>query len=164
MRKVTFLLIAALAVASTSGCGKMRSWCHRGSPCGTTTVAPAVLGAPIAVSAPIAAPAATAPIVAAPAPAIVGGGCGCCTPAPCCPTPCPTPCVPCQTPCTPCCETPCGDGWMAGSSGYFQSQGACSSCADGAPVAGYDYVDATGGAVEVDRGADTTDPGPAGEN
>lgn len=158
MRKLTTLLLVAVLIASTTGCGgKIRSWFHRGSPCGTTTVAPAVLGAPLAINAPAAAPAVTTPMFAAPA--VVSGGC--CQAAPVCATP----CVPCDSGCGNCCDVPCGDcgcadpsGVICGSSGYASG---CSDCVGGTAVEPYE-----GQIIEGDAGSREPygDPRPVEEN
>jgi hypothetical protein len=118
MRKLTILL-ALVAVTASSGCtrcciGRCRNWFHKGSPCGTT-VAPAVLGAPLAmgtpyttpVSIPMQAPMGT-PLMTAPM---------CVEQTPVCPPMC--------MPCDPCAD-PCASGAMnMGYMGGYTSDGAC---------------------------------------
>jgi hypothetical protein len=102
MRKLTILLAVTMFAASSAGCccGRIRNWFHKGSPCGTS-VAPAVLGAPLAMGTPMAAPM-TYP-VAAPMAAPMSAPAMCIQQA----QPC---CVPCDPCCVPC--DPCGSGQM----------------------------------------------------
>jgi hypothetical protein len=93
MRKLTILLAVASLAASTSGCcvcGRIRNLFHKGSPCGTTTVAPAVLGAPLAMGTPIQQPVMAAPMAAP----MMAAPPVCCEQAPMCVQPC-DPCDPC---------------------------------------------------------------------
>jgi hypothetical protein len=117
MRKLTILLAFAALAASSTGCccgvcGRVRNWFHRGSPCGTT-MAPAVLGAPLAMGTPYATPVSAAPSPMMAAPTV------CVEQAPMC-VPC-QPCQPCQ-PCEPCCD-PCGGGMTMGYGGDYISSG-----------------------------------------
>jgi hypothetical protein len=57
MRKLTFLLVVAALAASSTGCvGRCRNWFHKGSPCGTLLSPPAMLSAPMAMTAPVTGP------------------------------------------------------------------------------------------------------------
>ncbi|MAT69273.1 MAG: hypothetical protein CMJ58_07070 [Planctomycetaceae bacterium] len=95
-------------VVSSSGCGacgKVRSWFHKGSPCGAR-VAPATLGAPITMAAP------TMPMMAAPM--------QCIETAPMC-----VPCDPCGDPCA----DPCGSYSTGYYGGYASESGpGCAAC------------------------------------
>ena len=131
MRKLTILLALA-AITASSGCsnccciGRVRNWFHKGSPCGTT-VAPAVLGAPLAMGTPLAQPVAAPfayqqqPMMTAPtmAPQVYVE-----QPAMCCP-----PCDPCANPCIDPCADPCSGAVNMGYMGGYTSEGAC--CGDG---------------------------------
>jgi hypothetical protein len=125
MRKLTIVLALA-GLAASSGCtncciGRCRNWFQKGSPCGTQ-VAPAVLGAPLAMGTPLATPvSAPAPqqFVAAPQPMYIQQ-------APMCYDPCANPCV------DPCAD-PCASGQMSmGYMGGYTSDGAC--CGDGSTM------------------------------
>jgi hypothetical protein len=103
MRKLTILLGLAVLTASNAGCccGRIRNWFHKGSPCGTA-VAPAVLGAPLAMgtpmmSAPMSQPIMSAPMMSAPI----------CVEAP-----------QCVMPCDPCAD-PCATGQVVGYGGMM---------------------------------------------
>jgi hypothetical protein len=109
MRKLTILLAVAALATSSSGCcvcGRVRNWFHKGSPCGTTTVAPAVLGAPLAMGTPLQQPYMAAPMAAP----MMAAPPVCCEQAPMCVQPCAQPCDPCD---------PCGGASM----GYAPSDG-----------------------------------------
>ena len=70
MRKMPILLVlVVLTTANTGCCARFRNWLHRGSPCGTTTVAPAMMGAPVALGTPVPAPQAAPAMVPYMAPA-----------------------------------------------------------------------------------------------
>jgi hypothetical protein len=141
MRKLTIFLSLAALLAATNGCcccGRIRNWFHKGSPCGTTTVAPAVLGAPLAMgtpmqqpimAAPMAAPMMAAPMMAAPG--------VCCEQAPVCVQAC--------DPCDPC-------GGMA--TGFAPAVEGC-GCGGGATMTVAPTVQVPQGTVTV--------PGPVGE-
>ena len=131
------LALLLVALPATVGCTRCRNFFHRGAACGTTTVAPATLSAPVALTNPAqqpAAPAAPAPATAAPtmvAPPVI-----------CCPQPC-FPCVPCD-PCVPC-------------EPYCVEEGCIEEgCSDCSPITTYD------GTYPVQPS--TTDPYPSGEN
>jgi hypothetical protein len=118
MRKLTILLALAALTASNAGCccgvcGRVRNWFHKGSPCGTA-MAPAVLGAPLAMGTPLATPvvSAPAPYMTAPAP-MMSAPAMCVEQAPMC--------VPCQ-PCEPCCD-PCSGAATTGYGGDYISSG-----------------------------------------
>jgi hypothetical protein len=135
MRKLTILLALA-AIISSSGCsnccclGRVRNWFHKGSPCGTA-VAPAVLGAPLAmgtplaqpVSAPVAQPMFASPTMSAPVYVEQTPMC----------YPCP-PCDPCANPCVDPCADPCSGTVSMGYMGGYTSEGAC--CGDGSTMSG----------------------------
>lgn len=118
MRKLTILLALAALTATSGGCagciGRCRNLFHRGSPCGTS-VAPAVLGAPLAMGTPVSQPAPmmAAPMMTAPmaAPMVMNPGVCC------------EPCIPCL-PCDPC--DPCGSGSV--------TMGYGGDCCDGGAV------------------------------
>jgi len=59
------LALAVVTIVSTSGCGRCRNFFRRGAHCGRTPVAatPAIIGAPLAVSAPVAAPVVSQPAI-----------------------------------------------------------------------------------------------------
>ncbi|QDS98106.1 hypothetical protein [Adhaeretor mobilis] len=137
MRNVPILLLLAVVTVGNTGCtscfGKVRSLFRRGAPCGTTTVAPAALGAPLVMQAPtaVAPPVMQAPMAYQAAP---------------------MQCMPCQETCPPCGDT-CGDcgncgcgtqGWVSGSSGYFggyvgEGGAGCSDCNGGVIYDGSSY-------------------------
>lgn len=118
--RVTLLLVlAVVTVGNTGCCARFRNWLHRGSRCGTTTVAPAMMGAPVPLGTPYTAPQ-PAPTTAAPsAPqVIVPQNNYQCVPQciPMCP---PQYCNPCYDPCDPCqgsmMGVPCdGATWFGG--------------------------------------------------
>jgi len=120
MRKLTILLaLAAVTLSSgcTRCCGRARNWFHRGSPCGTT-VAPAVLGAPLAMGTPMATPVCApmaSPMMTAPM---------CMEQAPMC-----MPCVPCDP-----CADPCGGAMSMGYMGGYTSDGMCCDGAGSMPT------------------------------
>jgi hypothetical protein len=134
MRKLTILLALA-AITTSSGCsnccciGRLRNWFHRGSPCGTT-VAPAVLGAPVAMGTPLAQPvsAPAQPFFAPPtmAPQVYVEQQPMCYPCP--------PCDPCASPCVDPCADPCSGAVSMGYMGGYTSGGAC--CGDGSATMG----------------------------
>ena len=112
MRKLTILLGLAVVIGSNTGCccGKIRNWFHKGSPCGTS-MAPAVLGAPLAMGTPMSMPM-TMPVMSSPQ--------MCVEAAPQC-------CVPCDP-----CYDPCGSGQMTtGYLGGHMSGGADCDCDSG---------------------------------
>jgi hypothetical protein len=118
MRQLMILLALAALTLTNSGCtrcfGRCRNLFHKGSPCGTA-VAPAVLGAPLAMgtpfSMPVAAPMA-APMMSAPM---------CVEQAPVC------------MPCDPCAD-PCSGGMSMGYLGGFTSDGACCESTGAIPM------------------------------
>ena len=125
MRKLTILLALA-ATAASSGCcncgiGRCRNWFSKGSPCGTT-VAPAVLGAPLAMGTPLATPVSVPymqpqyaqPMMSAPV---------CVDQAPMCP------------PCPDQCYDPCASGAMTmGYMGGYTSEAPCCDGSSGMPA------------------------------
>jgi hypothetical protein len=118
MRKFTVLLAVAVLAASSTGCccGKIRNWFHKGSPCGTS-VAPAVLGAPLAMGTPM-----TFPTSAPMAPAMcVQAQPQCCVP-----------CNPCCDPCDPCASGQMTTGYLGG----FTSGGDCNCSGGGMMMSG----------------------------
>ncbi|HEX6962866.1 MAG TPA: hypothetical protein VF175_13435 [Lacipirellula sp.] len=134
MRKLTILLALA-AITASSGCsnccclGRVRNWFHKGSPCGTT-VAPAVLGAPLAMGTPLAQPvsAPAQPIFASPtmAPQMYVEQPAMCYPCP--------PCDPCANPCVDPCADPCSGAVSMGYMGGYASDAAC--CGDASTMSG----------------------------
>ena len=128
MRKLTILLALAALTASNAGCccgvcGRVRNWFHKGSPCGTA-MAPAVLGAPLAMGTPLATPVAqpmmqpmmAQPMMSAPI---------CVEQAPVCPQMC--------VPCDPC--DPCGGGSVSTGYGGYGSEGCgCDGSSSGVPM------------------------------
>lgn len=133
MRKLTILLALA-AITASSGCsnccclGRVRNWFHKGSPCGTA-VAPAVLGAPLAMGTPLAQPvsAPVQPMFASPtmAPQMYVEQPAMCYPCP--------PCDPCANPCVDPCADPCSGAVSMGYMGGYTSEAAC--CGDGTTMA-----------------------------
>ncbi len=64
MRKMLILLALVVVTTANAGCcGRFRNWLHRGSPCGTRTIAPAMIGAPLAIGSPFVPQAATQIVV-----------------------------------------------------------------------------------------------------
>jgi len=161
MRKLTIVLSLA-ALAASSGCtncciGRCRSLFHKGSPCGTT-VAPAVLGAPLAMGTPMATPVAAPyqqPMFAAPmmsAPMMS---------APMCVEQAPI-CMPCPQQCVDPCADPCASGAVSmGYMGGYTSEGYTSggSCCDGS--GGVTMPMESGAVITTQPG--TTMPGPVAE-
>ncbi|MBA3482808.1 MAG: hypothetical protein H0T51_13435 [Pirellulales bacterium] len=156
MRKLTIVLSLA-AVAASSGCcncgiGRCRNLFHKGSPCGTT-VAPAVLGAPLAMGTPMAAPVAvpySQPMVSAPMMS-----------APMCVEQAPM-CVPCPQQCVDPCADPCASGAVSmGYMGGYTSEGYTSgdACCDGS--AGMSMPMESGAVITMPQG--TAAPGPLPE-
>ncbi|TWU28294.1 hypothetical protein [Bythopirellula polymerisocia] len=114
------LLLLTLTVVTTANvgcCSSFRNWLHRGARCGTRTVAPAMMGSPVALGAPVAAPT-MQPMMAAPAMQQMAVPQQQCVPqcAPQC-VPCIPMCQPCFDPCANmCCPSdPCSQGsWYGG--------------------------------------------------
>ena len=162
MRKLLILLALAVLMTANVGCcsGSFRNWLHRGSPCGTATVAPTMMGAPMILGSQLQAPQ-VAPTMApfmAPAPmqqVMVPQPMYCCPqPVPCCP--------PALPPCPQYQYDPCQAGVMPGWSGSYMEgnmMGECTTFDEG-------YL-APGSETPVDSDADDTDnadPGPVREN
>lgn len=121
MRKLTILMALATTIAASSGCssciGRCRNLFHRGSPCGTA-MAPAVMGAPLAMGTPMT----SAPMVMG---APMMSGPMCVEQAPMC-----MPVDPCMDPCA----DPCNSGMMTmGYGGGFPAAEGC-NCGDGGGV------------------------------
>lgn len=155
MRKILILLALAVVTTANSGChARFRNWLHRGSPCGTTTIAPAMMGAPVALGTPVAAPQVAPAMAPAMAPAprpmqqVV-------VPQPiyCCPQP-----VPC---CPPCEYDPCQTGFVPGWQGGDMMVPHC----EPGFVTNYEegYL-VPGSETPVDSDSYKADPGPAQEN
>ena len=125
--KAMILLALTVLTVSTSGCCRTcRNWLQRGSLCGTSTVAPATMGAPVALGTPMVQPQYVQPQMAAPPQQVVMPQANVqCVPQ-CIPM-----CQPCCDPCATMCS-PCGPAMWSG--GYME--GAC--CEGGVPVQGYD--------------------------
>ena len=161
MRKILILLaLAVLTTANTGCCARFRNWLHRGAPCGTSTIAPAMMGAPVALGTPVAAPR-VAPVMApamAPAPVqqvIVP------QPIYCCPQP-----VPC---CPPCQYDPCQTGVVPGWQGGCLEDGVTAPCCESGFVTNYEegyLVPGTVPGTGMPEGSDSrnADPGPVREN
>lgn len=119
MRKFWILLfVATLAAPSAGCCGRIRNLFHRGAPCGTQAVAPAVLGGPL-----------TVPNAVVSGPVVSNGVCEPCVPC--------DPCVSCD-PCASvgyggvqCLDGPSLGGW---SGGFVDGSSACADCNQGAIV------------------------------
>jgi hypothetical protein len=150
MRKLT-ILAALAAVTLSSGCtrccGRCRNWFAKGSPCGTTTVAPAMLGAPLAMGTPIAQPVMAQPMMSQP----MMSAPMCVEQAPMC-----MPCVPCDP-----CADPCAGAMNMGYMGGYTSGGMCCESTG-------DVMTVAPGTVTLPPGttmppAGTVDPGPVGE-
>lgn len=156
MRKTLILLaLVALTTANTGCCTRFRNWLHRGSRCGTTTIAPAMMGAPVALGTPVAAPQAApamAPVMApAPMQQVVVP-----QPAYCCPQP-----VEC---CPPCEYDPCQSGYMPGMPGGYLEGGMMAPCECGAGgTYGEGYL-VPGTETPLDSNTYKADPGPVREN
>jgi len=119
MRKLLILMAIAIVTLPPVGCGRCRNLFNRGAPCGTT-VAPALLSAPLAIGRPMAAPMVTAPMASSGI---------CCESMPVCGS------------CNDC--GPCGDGqggWTT--SGY--ADGGSTDYGNAGPVTTYD-----GGIIET---------------
>jgi len=140
MRKLTILLAVAALSASTVGCcSRCRNFFHKANPCGTT-MTPAVLSAPVAMSAPpmMAQPVMAQPMMAAPNVCVEAQ----------------PQCVPCcPQPCVPCCPDPCAQGMVVG-------YGGGDGCCDGSTMGGF----VPQGAVQMPAGGIQTFPSPAPEN
>ena len=125
------LALAVLTSANAGGCAKCRNWLHRGSLCGTKTVAPAMMGSPVALGTPyVQQPQYIQPQMAAPMQQMVmpQANCQC---APQCVPQCVPQCQPCYDPCANMCS-PCGPGTWSG--GYMDS-----GCCEGATTdSGYE--------------------------
>jgi hypothetical protein len=157
--KATILLALAIVTIANAGCCRTcRNWLQRGSLCGTTTVAPATMGAPVALGTPY-----VQPQMAAPMQQVVMPQANCqCMPQ------CVPMCQPCCDPCATMCS-PCGPGTWSG--GYMES----GCCEGAAPATGYDsgttIVPSTqqptlppGTTYAPLGGTSLTDPGPATVN
>jgi hypothetical protein len=158
MRNRPITLALAVVMTANVGCcsSSCRNWLHRGSPCGTTLAAPAVMAAPVVYGAPLQAPQAApamAPFMApAPMQQVMPPQQMMCCPQqiPCCPQP-----IPC---CPPMQYDPCPGGYMSGS--YME--GDISECG---PMTSYDegYL-VPGSETPVDSESGSADPRPAPEN
>lgn len=126
--RTNVLIVLALAVltSATAGCcNTCRNWLRRGSLCGTTTSAPATIGAPVALGTPYIQPQMAAPVQQMVMPQ---ANCQCmpqCMPQ--CVPVCQPCCDPCATMCPPC--DPCST-----STGYLDS----GCCGQMAPATGYE--------------------------
>ena len=160
MRKILILLALAVLTTANTGCSaRFRNWLHRGSPCGTTTIAPAIapamMGAPVALGTPVAVPQVAPAMVPAMAPAprqqVV-------VPQPifCCPQP-----VPC---CPPCEYDPCQTGLVSGWPGGYL-EGNMMAPYECGPITNYEegYL-VPGSETPVDSDSYEADPGPVQEN
>ena len=156
MRKILILLALAVLTTANTGCSaRFRNWLHRGSPCGTTTIAPAMMGAPVALGTPVAAPQVAPAMIPVMAPAprqqVV-------VPQPiyCCPQP--VPCLP------PCEYDPCQTSFMPGWSGGYL-EGSMMVPSEGDPITNYkDGYLVPGSETPVDSDTYEADPGPVQEN
>ncbi len=139
MRKLLILMAVAMVTLPPVGCGRCRRLFHRGAPCGTT-VAPALLSAPLAIGRPFATPVVSSPVASS-------ESC-CCESAPVCSS------------CGSCSE--CQNGWTT--SGYADS--GCAECGSGGPATTYDgtYIESTPSTVVPQSSSDRYDPGSAGKN
>jgi len=160
MRKMLVLLALAVVTAGSVGCaGRFRHMFRRGSPCvGTARVAPAAIGATLAIAAPISAPAPRAqPLVM---PQVIQQPACCPQPGPAC-----EPCDPCPTYCSPCDSASTGEYF----GGYVDSsivEGDCQNCGSNTT---YDQGTIVPGseipAAAAPEGSSTRqDPGPTTEN
>ena len=132
-RNMFVLALAIISIANVGCCARFRNWLHRGSPCGTTTVAPAMMGSPVALGTPYVAPQQLAPQMMQP---MVMPQANCqCAPQQCVPQ-CAPQCVPqqCMPQCMPMCQpsfdpcsnmcNPCESGTWSG--GYLEgNSGGC---------------------------------------
>jgi hypothetical protein len=119
------LALALVTTASSGCCGPCRNWLRRGSLCGTTTAAPAVMGAPVALGTPYVQQPMAAPMQQVVMPQ---ANCQC---APQCVPQCMPQCVPmCQPCCDPCASmcSPCGPSTWSG--GYMDG-GCCEGTTSG---------------------------------
>ena len=112
MRNKAFLLAIVLIMITTSGCiQSCRNFFRRGAPCGTTAMAPPMMGAPRALAnAFVTAPQPVQTVV----PQMVMPHPRCCCQQPVSECQCCDPCPPCN-PCTPPCDTGCsmcGPGYV----------------------------------------------------
>ena len=160
MRNVLILLMLVAVTATTAGCTRCRNLFRRGSPCcGTSTVAPAMMGAPVAISAPTVAapPTRVIPqVVPQVVPQIM-------TPqvvvpqqqVPCCPQVCP----PCATPCVPCdpCRG-CEQGCVGATGEWFGGYVGDATCPNCGPTTTYE-----GDYAAPLTNTYTEDPRPTGE-
>lgn len=167
------VILLALAVCTTvgsSGCTRCRNFLHRGSLCGTKTVAPAMMGSPVALGTPyVQQPQYFQPQMAAPMPqmAMPQANCQC---APQCVPQCIPQCQPCYDPCANLCS-PCGQGSWSG--GYMESGSMGSGCCEeGTPATGYESGTIVPSTQQPSLpstylppgGSSLTDPGPAQVN
>ncbi len=152
MRKTLILLALAVMTTASVGCGCCRNLFRRGSPCfGTSKVAPAMIGAPMALAAPVAAP---VPLMQRVAPQVVMPRAA--MPQPAC---CPPVCEPCDS-----CG---GQEWLGGYvEGAQINDGGCQNCG---PTTNYDQgylipsTESPQSVVPEGSGA-RTDPGPSAPN
>lgn len=169
MRKLLALLALAVLTTVNTGCSaRFRNWLHRGSPCGTTMAAPAVMGAPVAVGTPVAAPQAApamAPVMApAPMQQVVAPQPIYCCPQPVCPQP--VQCCPQPVPCCPPSEyDPCQSGGMMPGWQGGPMEGMVIGPFECDPTTSFDdgYL-VPGTETPVDSDTYNADPGPAREN
>jgi len=114
MRKILVLLTLAVVTAGSIGCaGRCRNLFRRGSPCcGTARVAPAMIAAPVAITAPVRAPAPVVqPMVM---PQMIQQPACCPQAAPAC-----QPCNPCPSECSPCESASQGEYFGGAQGEYF---------------------------------------------
>ena len=163
MRKILILLALAVLTTANTGCSaRFRNWLHRGSPCGTTIAAPAMIGAPMALGTPVAVPQVAPAMVPVMAPApvqqvVVPQPIYCCPqPVPCCPQP-----VPC---CPPCEYDPCQTGFMPGWPGGYMGGYMTAPCESGSVTSFDEGYLVPGSEILLDSDISDTDPGPAQEN
>lgn len=121
MRRNVLLLLTltVLTTANAGCCSSFRNWLHRGARCGTKTVAPAMMGSPVALGTPYVAPTQQAPVMQAP---VMQQQCAPqqqfvpqqeCIPQ--CVPQCVPMCQPCYDPCANmCCPDPCQGSWSGG--------------------------------------------------
>jgi hypothetical protein len=151
------LALALVTTASSGCCGPCRNWLRRGSLCGTTTAAPAMMGAPVALGTPYVQQPMAAPMQQMVMPQ---ANCQC---APQCMPQCVPMCQPCCDPCASMCS-PCGPSTWSG--GYMD--GGC--CEGSTPANVYDSGTSVPSSQQpslpqnqtygVPGGTPLTDPGP----
>ncbi len=125
MRNKLILLTLALLTASSVGCAsRCRNLFRRGSPCfGTAKVAPAMIGAPLAIAAPVRQAAPVVQPMVMPQMMMQQPVC-CPQPAPAC-VPC---CDPCPSDCSPCESGIQGEGYFGGYYDGASVNGGCQNC------------------------------------